>query len=60
MQAMIDDKRIAVVLPAYIAERMPNQTVRGLTDMVDIRILADGCSKDKTAELSGPSISSAV
>lgn len=49
---MINGKRIAVVMPAYNAERTLEQTVRELTDVVDIKILVDDSSKDKTAELS--------
>ncbi|MGA3130597.1 MAG: glycosyltransferase family 2 protein [Terracidiphilus sp.] len=49
---MINGKRIAVVMPAYNAERTLEQTVRELTDVVDIKILVDDSSKDRTAELS--------
>ena len=49
---MINGKRIAVVMPAYNAEKTLEQTVRELTDLVDIKILVDDSSKDKTAELS--------
>ena len=49
---MINGKRIAVVMPAYNAEKTLEQTVRELTDVVDIKILVDDLSKDKTAELS--------
>ncbi|MGC9225437.1 MAG: glycosyltransferase family 2 protein [Terracidiphilus sp.] len=49
---MINGKRIAVVMPAYNAERTLEQTVRELTDVVDIKILVDDSSKDNTAELS--------
>lgn len=49
---MINGKRIAVVMPAYNAERTLEATVRELTDVVDIKILVDDSSKDKTAELS--------
>src|SRR3984885_9893861 len=48
---MIDGKRIAVVMPAYNAERTLEKTVRGLPDMVDITILVDDSSKDHTALL---------
>jgi glycosyltransferase involved in cell wall biosynthesis len=48
---MINGKRIAVVMPAYNAERTLEQTVRGLPDVVDIRILVDDSSKDRTAAL---------
>ena len=49
---MISGKRIAVVMPAYNAEKTLEQTVRELTDVVDIKILVDDSSNDKTAELS--------
>ena len=49
---MINGKRVAVVMPAYNAEKTLEQTVRELTDIVDIKILVDDSSKDKTAELS--------
>src|SRR5258708_36931965 len=48
---MINGKRIAVVMPAYNAERTLEKTVRELPDVVDIKILVDDCSKDKTARL---------
>lgn len=48
---MINGKRIAVVMPAYNAARTLEQTVRGLPDLVDIRILVDDSSKDGTAAL---------
>jgi len=49
---MINGKRIAVVMPAYNAEKTLEKTVRELSDLVDIKILVDDSSKDKTAELS--------
>jgi glycosyltransferase involved in cell wall biosynthesis len=49
---MINGKRIAVVMPAYNAEKTLEQTVRELSDVVDIRILVDDCSRDQTAVLS--------
>lgn len=49
---MIDGKRIAVVMPAYNAEMTLEKTVRELSDIVDIRILVDDSSKDRTALLS--------
>jgi glycosyltransferase involved in cell wall biosynthesis len=48
---MINGKCIAVVMPAYNAERTLERTVRELPDVVDIRILVDDSSKDKTALL---------
>jgi glycosyltransferase involved in cell wall biosynthesis len=49
---MINGKRIAVVMPAYNAEKTLEMTVRELSDVVDIKILVDDSSKDQTAELS--------
>jgi glycosyltransferase involved in cell wall biosynthesis len=49
---MLNGKRIAVVMPAYNAEKTLEQTVRELPDIVDIKILVDDSSKDSTAELS--------
>ena len=49
---MINGKRIAVVMPAYNAEKTLEKTVRELSDLVDIKILVDDSSKDQTAILS--------
>jgi glycosyltransferase involved in cell wall biosynthesis len=49
---MINGKRIAVVMPAYNAEKTLEKTVRELSDVVDIKILVDDSSKDQTALLS--------
>jgi glycosyltransferase involved in cell wall biosynthesis len=49
---MINGKKIAVVMPAYNAERTLEMTVRELSDVVDIKILVDDSSKDQTAALS--------
>jgi glycosyltransferase involved in cell wall biosynthesis len=49
---MINGKRIAVVMPAYNAEKTLEKTVSELSDVVDIRILVDDSSKDGTAQLS--------
>jgi glycosyltransferase involved in cell wall biosynthesis len=51
-ETMINGKRIAVVMPAYNAEKTLEQTVRELSDVVDIKILVDDSSKDQTAALS--------
>lgn len=48
---MLNGKRIAVVMPAYNAEKTLAKTVAELTDVVDIRILVDDGSRDRTAEL---------
>jgi glycosyltransferase involved in cell wall biosynthesis len=50
-QQMINGKRIAVVLPAYNAEKTLEATVRELPELVDIRILVDDDSADRTVEL---------
>jgi glycosyltransferase involved in cell wall biosynthesis len=50
---MINGKRIAVVLPAYNAEKTLEATVRELPEMVDIRILVDDHSSDRTVEIAG-------
>ena len=49
---MINGKRIAVVMPAYNAEKTLERTVHELSDVVDIKILVDDSSKDHTAALS--------
>jgi len=49
---MINGKRIAVVMPAYNAEKTLEKTVHELSDVVDIKILVDDSSKDQTAVLS--------
>jgi glycosyltransferase involved in cell wall biosynthesis len=49
---MINGKRIAVVLPAYNAEKTLEKTVRELSDVVDIKILVDDSSQDQTSALS--------
>jgi glycosyltransferase involved in cell wall biosynthesis len=49
---MINGKRIAVVMPAYNAERTLEKTARELSDVVDIKILVDDSSQDQTAALS--------
>jgi len=48
---MINGKRIAVVLPAYNAEKTLEATVRELPALVDIRILVDDHSSDRTIEV---------
>src|SRR5579872_6928766 len=49
---MINGKRVAVVMPAYNAEKTLGMTVRELSEVVDIKILVDDASKDQTATLS--------
>jgi glycosyltransferase involved in cell wall biosynthesis len=48
---MINGKRIAVVLPAYNAEKTLEATVRELPDTVDTCILVDDHSSDRTVEI---------
>jgi glycosyltransferase involved in cell wall biosynthesis len=48
---MINGKSIAVVLPAYNAEKTLEATVREIPDLVDIRILVDDHSSDRTLEV---------
>ena len=48
---MINGKRIAVVMPAYNAEKTLEATVRELPDVVDTRILVDDCSADNTVAM---------
>ncbi len=48
---MINGKRIAVVLPAYNAEKTLEATVREVPDLVDISILVDDHSSDRTIEV---------
>jgi glycosyltransferase involved in cell wall biosynthesis len=48
---MINGKRIAVVFPAYNAEKTLEATVREIPDLVDIRILVDDHSSDRTVDV---------
>jgi glycosyltransferase involved in cell wall biosynthesis len=48
---MVNGKRIAVVFPAYNAEKTLEATVRELPELVDIRILVDDHSSDRTLEV---------
>ena len=48
---MIEGKRIAVVLPAYNAERTLAKTVQELSDVIDDHILVDDFSSDDTVAL---------
>ena len=48
---MINGKRVAVVFPAYNAEKTLAATVGEIPDLVDIRILVDDYSRDQTADL---------
>lgn len=48
---MINGKRIAVVMPAYNAEKTLEQTLAELPETVDIKILVDDHSSDHTAAI---------
>jgi glycosyltransferase involved in cell wall biosynthesis len=48
---MLNGKSIAVVLPAYNAEKTLRATIGELPDCVDYRILVDDCSSDETVRL---------
>src|SRR5436189_1172505 len=48
---MLNGKRIAVVMPAYNAERTLRVTVDELPQIVDVRILVDDFSSDRTVEV---------
>lgn len=48
---MLNGQRIAVVLPAFNAEKTLEATVRELPDIVDLRILVDDSSADETVAL---------
>jgi glycosyltransferase involved in cell wall biosynthesis len=48
---MINGKRIAVVLPAYNAEKTLEATVRELPELIDTTILVDDHSLDRTVEI---------
>jgi len=48
---MINGKRIAIVLPAYNAEKTLEATIHEVPDLVDARILVDDDSKDRTVEV---------
>src|SRR5262244_607272 len=48
---MINGKRIAIVLPAYNAEKTLAATVQEIPDIVDATILVDDHSKDGTVDL---------
>src|SRR5438094_7529410 len=48
---MINGRRVAVLMPAYNAEKTLEATVRELPQLVDIRILVDDYSTDRTVEV---------
>lgn len=48
---MLNGKRLAVVMPAYNAEKTLESTVRELPETVDIKILVDDHSTDRTIDV---------
>ena len=48
---MINGKRVAVVMPAYNAEKTLEATVHEIPEFVDVRILVDDHSRDETVQL---------
>src|SRR5258707_5338241 len=48
---MLNGKKIAVVMPAYNAEKTLRVTVDELPEIVDMRILVDDFSSDRTVEV---------
>ena len=48
---MINGKRVAVVMPAYNAEKTLEATVHEIPEFVDVRILVDDQSRDQTVQL---------
>ncbi len=50
-QLMINGKHIAIVMPAYNAEKTLEATVAEIPELADIRILVDDHSSDETAKL---------
>lgn len=48
---MINEKRVAVVMPAYNAGKTLGKTVKELPTVVDIRILVDDHSSDETVRM---------
>ncbi len=48
---MLNGKRVAVVMPAYNAEKTLAATVRDLPDLVDLKILVDDHSSDQTVRI---------
>jgi glycosyltransferase involved in cell wall biosynthesis len=48
---MLNNQRVAVVLPAYNAEKTLEATVRELPDLVDVCLLVDDHSSDRTVEI---------
>jgi glycosyltransferase involved in cell wall biosynthesis len=51
VESVLNGKRIAVVMPAYNAEKTLRATVDELPEIVDVRILVDDFSADRTVEV---------
>ncbi len=47
---MLENKKIAVVIPAYNEELLIKQTINGIPTFIDKIIVVDDCSTDKTIE----------
>ena len=47
---MLDGKRVAVVVPAFDEERLVGGTIRGIPEFVDMVLVVDDGSRDRTAE----------
>lgn len=45
---MIDNKKIAVVIPAFNEENLIERTINGIPDFVDQIVVVDDCSRDGT------------
>jgi len=48
---MLNNKTIAVVVPAYNEEKQIGQVIKTMPEFVDRIIIVNDCSKDKTAEI---------
>jgi len=46
---MVQEKRVAVVVPAYNEEKLIGKTIESIPDYVDKIIVVDDCSQDETA-----------
>jgi glycosyltransferase involved in cell wall biosynthesis len=48
---MLNDRLVAVVMPAFNAEKTLERTVRELPDIVDAKLVVDDCSSDQTVRV---------